>query len=63
MTLRSDVKAGFKISGIALLFIFFIQTWALAQTTTVEGTIKEENTGDPIIFAHIFFKGSGVCQL
>lgn len=31
-----------------------------AQTTTVEGYVMEERTGSPVVFAHIFFKGTQV---
>lgn len=49
---------------IRVLFCFALSVigynFSIAQTTTVEGFIREENTGEPIIFAHIFFKGTGI---
>lgn len=37
-----------------------IPLFASAQTTTVEGYVREERTDYPIVFAHIFFKGTQV---
>jgi hypothetical protein len=45
---------------ILAYLLLLLSNAVFAQTTIVEGFIQEENTGDPIIFAHIFFKGTGV---
>ncbi len=46
----------------SFLLSFFLLTsyFALAQTTFVEGVVKDQATGEPIVFAHIFFKGTQV---
>ncbi len=60
MGLISSKHFVFIQRAIFLLLFVCIQTKVEAQTTTVEGVILEENTGEPIIFAHVFFKGTGV---
>jgi hypothetical protein len=60
MNMISNPRFAF-VKGVFFFLIFIcLQTTANAQTTTVEGFVQEENTGEPIIFAHIFFKGTAV---
>ncbi len=40
------------LTFLLLLFYFF----TFAQTTTLEGYVKEAGSGDPIVYAHVFFK-------
>ncbi|HPM30564.1 MAG TPA: DUF5686 family protein [Chryseolinea sp.] len=49
------------LRGSSLPFLlFFITSFALAQNTVVEGFVKDEKTGEAIVFAHIFFKGTQI---
>src|SRR5687767_6893719 len=60
MNMISNPRFAF-VKGVFFFLVFIcLQTTANAQTTTVEGFVQEENTGEPIIFAHIFFKGTAV---
>ncbi len=43
-----------------LLFVLLSSYSLFAQTTFVEGFVRDESTGDPIAFAHIFFKGTQI---
>jgi hypothetical protein len=47
------------LRGSFLLFLLTSYS-VFAQTTFVEGFVKDEITGEPIVFAHIFFKGTQV---
>ncbi len=49
------------LRGSFLLSCFlFISNFVLSQTTFVEGFVKDETTGEPIAFAHVFFKGTQI---
>jgi hypothetical protein len=54
------VDRGLWTSLPVLVFLCLINHTASSQNTTVEGYVKEENTGNAIVFAHIFFKGTQV---
>jgi hypothetical protein len=60
MNLIRNPRFAFLREAFFFLVFICLQSAASAQTTIVEGLIQEENTGEPIIFAHIFFKGTAV---
>lgn len=60
MKLKRGIRFPLICGALFILTLAGAQNPVHAQTTVVEGFIQEENTGEPIIFAHIFFKGTGV---
>lgn len=48
------------VKSFLLASFLFAYLFTLAQTTTVEGYVREEGSETPLMFAHIFFKGSQV---
>ncbi|MEO7992164.1 MAG: carboxypeptidase-like regulatory domain-containing protein, partial [Chryseolinea sp.] len=50
-----------KLLRGSILLFFLLSSYSLfSQTTFVEGIVRDESTGDPIAFAHIFFKGTQI---
>lgn len=47
-----------KLYLLQLLYLVSFIQFGYAQTTTIEGFIKEKGTNEPIPFVHIFFKGT-----
>ena len=45
------------ISGLIFALLLFDTQ---AQTTTIEGILKEEGSGEPIEFAHVLIKGLNI---
>lgn len=44
-------------SGVLFILVLFEIN---AQTTTIEGVLKEEGSGEPIVFAHVVIKGLNI---
>lgn len=47
-----------RVVGLPLILLIFSFGLALAQETFVEGKVTDANTGDPIPFANVIFKGT-----
>ena len=48
-----------KISAV-LLALTVMSSFALAQTTRVKGRVTDADTGDPLPYANVFFKGTTI---
>ena len=61
---KSGATGAYLKSGLGLIFFLFMITWTLsAQTTTVQGLITDQETGQPIPYVTILFKNTQIGTL
>ncbi len=52
--------SGLRVVGFSIVLLVLISSLAQAQETIVEGKVTDSNSGDPIPFVNVIFKGTAI---